>query len=572
MFDLYYKKNDNLDLFKSIEDIGISGVQNYIPLYKQYFSLKSTNYRNMNLNHHYHIHEVLATHKRNKFLCKIKSDKKTLQQKSFFKFSPLLDPVKYMVGKYKDLGENESTLLPSLENNKCHKKISDVNNSAYVDSFFSYLTSQILNKSYFPNGLDFYGSFLGIQKEFLYNIADDIEYLHESTYFHKNQNEKFKIENIDLSMIVDENTRNYKKKLNIGKNISNKSISSISNENYDDVFHLSDISLNDKEDVDLIFEFNLPKNESRKTNSTCSSRSSNTESSEIIIDGSDEENEYQKEDTSDNESESDYETESDDVSMDSEIEVNTILYNYPVQVICLECLDNTLDSLLEEDLMNAEQWRACLLQIIMTLIVYQKVFDFTHNDLHTNNIMFSKTDKQFLYYRYNQKYYKVPTFGRIFKIIDFGRAIYKFKGKIMCSDSYHKNGDAATQYNCEPYFNPKKPRLEPNPSFDLCRLACSLFDYFIDDVDCIEPTDVIANIVLEWTKDDKGRNILYKKNGDERYPEFKLYKMIARTVHKHTPQAQLKGPLFNKYLVTRKKFGRKTKFVDIDTMPVLTKA
>ena len=35
------------------------------------------------------------------------------------------------------------------------------------------------------------------------------------------------------------------------------------------------------------------------------------------------------------------------------------------------------------------------------------------------------------------------------------------------------------------------------------------------------------------------KNILYKKNGEERYPDFKLYKMIARTVHNHTPEAQL---------------------------------
>ena len=46
-------------------------------------------------------------------------------------------------------------------------------------------------------------------------------------------------------------------------------------------------------------------------------------------------------------------------------------------------------------------------------------------------------------------------------------------------------GDAATQYNCEPYFNDKKPRLEPNFSFDLCRLGCSIFDYFIDDMNSI---------------------------------------------------------------------------------------
>ena len=32
-------------------------------------------------------------------------------------------------------------------------------------------------------------------------------------------------------------------------------------------------------------------------------------------------------------------------------------------------------------------------------------------------------------------------------------------------------------------MNNDKPRLEPNKSFDLCRLACSLYDYFMDDED-----------------------------------------------------------------------------------------
>ena len=118
------------------------------------------------------------------------------------------------------------------------------------------------------------------------------------------------------------------------------------------------------------------------------------------------------------------------------------------------------------------------------------MFDFTHNDLHTSNIMFKKTDKEYLYYKYDKIHYKVPTFGKIWKIIDFGRAIYKFKGKRLCSDSFHKNGDAATQYNCEPFLNENKPRLEPNKSFDLCRLGCSLFDYFTNDSDDSEVGDI----------------------------------------------------------------------------------
>ena len=196
------------------------------------------------------------------------------------------------------------------------------------------------------------------------------------------------------------------------------------------------------------------------------------------------------------------------------------------------------------------------------------MFDFTHNDLHTNNIMYKNTSKQYLYYKYDNTYYKVPTYGKIWKIIDFGRAIYKFKGKQICSDSFHKNGDAATQYNCEPFFNDKKPRLEPNKSFDLCRLGCSLFDYFISELDeQYKISNPISKLIVQWCKDDKNRNILYKTNGDERYPEFKLYKMIARTVHKYTPHSQIKNSLFEKFITSRKKINKKANILNIDKLP-----
>ena len=75
----------------------------------------------------------------------------------------------------------------------------------------------------------------------------------------------------------------------------------------------------------------------------------------------------------------------------------------------------------------------------------------------------------------------------------------------------------------------------------------------------------IKKIILDWCNDDKGRNVIYKKNGEERYPEFKLYKMIVRTVHKHIPREVIKHPYFNKYIV--KKVKRIKSVIDIDNIP-----
>jgi hypothetical protein len=240
---------------------------------------------------------------------------------------------------------------------------------------------------------------------------------------------------------------------------------------------------------------------------------------------------------------------------------------YNFKMIVLECCEDTLDSYILSKKISDAEWESIVLQILFTLITYQKVFHFTHNDLHTNNIVYVFTDKKYLYYKYNNIHYKVPTFGKIYKIIDFGRAIYKFKTKFICSDSYSEDGDASTQYNCEPYFNENKPRIDPNYSFDLCRLGCSLFDYFIEDLDNIKKVkSSIKKIIIEWVFDDKNKNILYKNDGSERYPDFKLYKMIARIVHKHTPQNVLKNPLFEKYHIAKKKINNTSALFNIDSL------
>jgi hypothetical protein len=226
-----------------------------------------------------------------------------------------------------------------------------------------------------------------------------------------------------------------------------------------------------------------------------------------------------------------------------------------------------LDDLFVNQELGEKEAASALFQVIMTLITYQRAFHFTHNDLHTNNIMFSTTEEPFLYYRYKKQVYRVPTYGKIFKIIDFGRSIYKYNGHLFCSDSFANGGDAATQYNTEPYFADNKPRLDPNFSFDLSRLGCSIYDFIIDDdePETVKEFNELQKTIFRWCTNDQGKNILYKRNGEERYPNFKLYKMIARTCHKHRPEEQLSFPFFNQFLV--KKLSGNATIMDLDKVP-----
>jgi len=184
--------------------------------------------------------------------------------------------------------------------------------------------------------------------------------------------------------------------------------------------------------------------------------------------------------------------------------------------------------------------------------------------------MYINTEIKVLYYQYKGQTYRVPTHGRIFKIIDFGRSIYQFNRELLCSDSFSSGGDAHTQYNCEPYLNTKKPNLPPNYSFDLCRLGCSIYDFIIDEHDIVADFDELQKTVYRWCLDDNNKNLLYKKNGEERYPNFKLYKMIARTVHKHTPEEQLNFPYFKQFLISKKQNtmpNDSIHVIDIDAIP-----
>ena len=309
-----------------------------------------------------------------------------------------------------------------------------------------------------------------------------------------------------------------------------------------------------------------------------SDESESDDNSDVIHTSDEEEDDSDEEEGSDEEEEdsdeeecSDEEEDSDDDEGDDE-DVFLHIHKIPTQVLVLEKCEDTFDSLLENDLLTIEELESAIFQIVTILFTYQKVFKFTHNDLHTNNIMYVPTDQTHLTYVIQGKTYRVPTFGKIYKIIDFGRAIYQYQGKLLCSDSFSSNGTAHTQYNFGPYYNPKKPVIEPNYSFDLCRLACSMFDFICDDINNINKyreTTPVYDLVFSWLYDDNNRNMLYRSNGDDKYPGFKLYKMISKIVHNHTPEKQYDHPCLQKFLIDSVDVEEATeKVVNIDMMQV----
>jgi hypothetical protein len=61
--------------------------------------------------------------------------------------------------------------------------------------------------------------------------------------------------------------------------------------------------------------------------------------------------------------------------------------------------------------------------------------------------------------------------------------------------------------------------------------------------------------------------MLYKTNGADRYPEFKLYKMIARHVHNHTPQSQLERSEFKLFECSKDDIKNLNEIINIDKIP-----
>jgi hypothetical protein len=238
-----------------------------------------------------------------------------------------------------------------------------------------------------------------------------------------------------------------------------------------------------------------------------------------------------------------------------------VIKNMPVQSSIYEDLEGPIDNLLYENKTSEKEWLAILFQLCFSLAVAQKEYGFVHNDLHSNNVMWSNTSTEYLYYNIGGTIFKIPTFGKIIKIIDFGRAYIRFQGREYFSDAFHPKGDATGQYNYPPYFKNTESMVPPNPSFDLPRLACAIYEALYSHID---DDDSPLRLLLEkWLIDSRGKNILWNRDGVERFAGFGLYKHIARFCNNSVPLQEIENQSFLQFKISTESIPEDTHIFSI---------
>lgn len=583
MFSINYKKRKNDDLFKQFEKFEIKNLQNYIPLYSRYFDLNNTNWNSISLNHNKHIKTINEKKDKNTYSITIDDNENV---DCFIKYSPLVNPSHYLTDC---LDVDDKLLINSMPNlntlNLIKNKTRYLDNFSGIDSFFTYLSCKLNETHNLVNGIKYYDSFIGNKYNFEYNIYDDLDEIFDCDFFMNNLNKKF-ILNENLETLIYSETKKNKKKIVINNDVINIEFDNIEDElsEINTIFTKNNVSNTDSIDISLeaySFEYHKDKIDDDSDNeSIVSNNTTSVDSDEDYSDDTDHDEDLDDENESlnDNCSESS-DSDSDESIVNDENSICTI-DKFPIHIICMEKLTNTLDYYYENNTINNEEWISIMTQITMTLLIYQKAFDFTHNDLHSNNVMYIETNEEYIYYLYNNTYLRVKTFGKIWKIIDFGRSIYKYKNNILCSDNFYDGGDSYSQYNFGPFYNKKKDVLMPSKSFDLSRLATSLYDNFYDEhgkylcsdnetEDTVgQKQSFILSLLKHLVTDENGKNILYKENGDERNGGFKLYRFISKKVINCEPEYILKHFLFNHIKMNDLTECVNKKIINIDTIPI----
>jgi hypothetical protein len=412
------------------------------------------------------------------------------------KTTMILSPFKWMRGDYGAFG------LPKPESvaNEIQTLLQSPNTAAYVGA----MASIVLSESgciHFPK---VYGVYAGLAANHTVDISDDYEDLTDRHWFADNLGKTFemKLRKEDSSAEF-KFTRGQRPSVQLG----------------------DEILLDDVEDVDAD---HISNPSSRSASNTHMSHTDSTPYDAESSSGSEDTFGIESCDCEDSDDDEDMEG-----SEDEDPFAWATFHDVPVVTTVMEKCEGTFYDLIKENPQHQVAWIA---QVVMALAYAQRNYGFTHNDLHGNNVMYVRTSEEYLYYKHAGVCYRVPTHGYIMKIIDFDRAVFSLRlagmkePRQFVSSQFQKDDEAAGQYNMEPFFDKEHPHIPPNPSFDLCRFATSVYW----DVFACKPTDAnnhpLFDIFKQWMTQSDGSSVMFRKKGDnhDRYHGFHLYKAIAR--------------------------------------------
>jgi hypothetical protein len=411
----------------------------------------------------------------------------------------ILSPFKTMQGEYGTLG------LPvnSDQSTEIHSRLQDHNNAAYVGA----IVSSILSESGCDHFPKVYGVFSGMAEKHTIDISDEYEDLCEKAWFTHNIGKTFELSLKHSTESTQEfsHTRSARAPIQLGDDIDLGDVEEL--DAPADSSQMGDL----KQVMEEIEDEDTDDSSSISTEYIFAIHSCECDDDESDMIG--------------------------DEDADSEPFAWATFSNVPIQLTVMEKYEGTLYELMKLH-PESDKHLAWMSQIIFALAYAQRNFGFVHNDLHSNNVMYVRTATEFFYYSWNGVFYKVPTYGYLIKLIDFERSIVSVKlvgmkdPKFFMSDHFSTEDEAGGQYNYPPFYNSKFPEIKPNPSFDLVRLATSLFwEVYPNGPSHDEyQTDPFFCLLKKWLTLDDGTSVLFGKEDPrhDRYHGFTLYKAIAR--------------------------------------------
>lgn len=164
------------------------------------------------------------------------------------------------------------------------------------------------------------------------------------------------------------------------------------------------------------------------------------------------------------------------------------------QLIWIEYLPKGIRSVFKKT-QTSWKWKAYLFQIFAGLNAASK-FGFIHNDLHCANIRYRRVPVDTMITYYNESdstFYRIPTFGVVCVIIDFGRSSINFENQKLVSSVFSNRGACAG--------------FDPSKNIDVIRLLSSLYST-LNIIEKENERDEMQKFFKECTMLDNKRSLI----------------------------------------------------------------